>query len=61
MKTATADLSGAYPNTQVAESLFGNFGFVRSFYGLVVTVKVFEDNAIVRELLQESRDPSTCH
>ena len=54
MKPATADLSDAYPNAQVAESLFGDFGFVRSFYGLVVTVKVFEDNAMVRELLQES-------
>jgi len=53
VKIATADLSDAHPKAQVAESLFRDFGGVKSFYGPVVTAKVFEDNVIVRELLQE--------
>lgn len=53
VKLATADLSDAYPLAQVAEPLFGDFGGPKMFHGRVVTVKVFEDNAMVRPLLEE--------
>jgi regulator of ribonuclease activity A len=53
VKITTADLSDAYPQAQIAEPLFLNFGALRSFHGPVVTVKVFEDNALVRTLLEE--------
>jgi regulator of ribonuclease activity A len=53
VKLATADLSDAYPNAQVAESLFIDFGGVKAFYGPLVTVKAFEDNTVVREILEE--------
>lgn len=56
MRLATADLSDACPQAQVAEPLFGDFGGVKNFHGMVVTVKVFEDNAVVRALLEESGD-----
>lgn len=53
MTFATADLSDAYPEAQVAEPLLADFGGVERFHGPVVTLKVFEDNALVRTLLQE--------
>jgi regulator of ribonuclease activity A len=56
MKLATADLSDAHPEAQIAESLFGNFGGETTFAGRVVTVKVFEDNTTVRTLLEEPGD-----
>jgi regulator of ribonuclease activity A len=56
MKLTTADLSDTHPLAQVAESLFHDFGCVKMFDGPVVTVKVFEDNAIVRTLLEEPGD-----
>jgi regulator of ribonuclease activity A len=53
MKPATADLSDAHPSAQVLESIFSDFGGETTFSGSVVTVKVFEDNAMVRTLLEE--------
>lgn len=53
MSFATADLCDAHPELQVAEPLFLDFGGLSSFYGVVATVKVFEDNALVRSLLEE--------
>src|ERR1700730_15794162 len=53
MNLATADLSDAHPEAQVAESLFGDFGGVKHFAGPLVTLKVFEDNAMVRAILAE--------
>jgi len=50
---ATADLCDAHPEVQVAESVFHDFGGVRSFHGIAVTAKVFEDNSLVRALLEE--------
>jgi regulator of ribonuclease activity A len=38
----------------VAESLFHDFGGVATFYGPLVTVKAFEDNTVVREILEEA-------
>ncbi|WP_028079560.1 ribonuclease E activity regulator RraA [Solimonas soli] len=53
MSFATTDLSDAHPEAQVADPLFGDFGGKSEFYGQVVTVKVFEDNSMVRALLEE--------
>jgi regulator of ribonuclease activity A len=50
---ATADLSDAHPEAQIAEPLFLDFGALKSFHGPLVTVKVFEDNTLVRTLLEE--------
>jgi len=56
MKFATADLSDAHPDAQVAEPLFADFGGVERFHGPVVTLKVFEDNVLVRAVLEEPGD-----
>jgi regulator of ribonuclease activity A len=53
MKATTADLSDANPLVQIAQPVFRDFGLVKMFHGPVVTVKVFEDNALVRTLLEE--------
>lgn len=52
MSTATTDLSDAHPEAQVAEPIFGDFGGEIAFYGPIKTLKVFEDNAAVRGLLE---------
>ena len=53
MSLATTDLSDAHPEAQVAEPIFGDFGGLIAFHGPIVTLKVFEDNALVRALLEE--------
>lgn len=53
MNYATTDLSDAHPEAQVADPVFGDFGGNTAFHGPVVTLKVFEDNALVRALLEE--------
>jgi regulator of ribonuclease activity A len=53
MKAPTADLSDANPQVQIAEPLFRDFGGKTMFHGPVATLKVFEDNALVRTLLEE--------
>ena len=35
----------------IVEPMFGNFGAIETFYGEIVTVKAFEDNSKVRELV----------
>lgn len=47
----TPDLCDAYPDVRVLTPMFRNFGGRRSFGGQVVTVKCFEDNSRVKELL----------
>ena len=49
---ATADLSDAHPEAQVCAPLFRDFGGRRAFHGSIATVKVFEDNALVRATLE---------
>ena len=56
MKFATADLSDAHPQAQVADPVFRDFGAVTVFHGSVVTLKVYEDNGIVRAVLGEPGD-----
>jgi regulator of ribonuclease activity A len=49
----TADLCDGYPElVQVARPLFREYGGLAKFSGAVETLKVFEDNALVRETLE---------
>jgi regulator of ribonuclease activity A len=50
---ATTDLSDKYPEAQVLDPGFRDFGGVRAFKGRAATLKVFEDNSLVREALEE--------
>jgi regulator of ribonuclease activity A len=55
MSFKTADLCDAHSDDlQVMEPLFSNFGGEPSFGGPAVTLKVFEDNSLVRAALEEA-------
>lgn len=55
MSVATADLCDQHiEHLRILHPIFQDFGANHSFYGQVATVKVFEDNVLVREALQES-------
>lgn len=51
MHYITPDLCDAYPDVAVVEPMFGNFGGHDSFGGEIVTVKCFEDNSVVKDLV----------
>jgi regulator of ribonuclease activity A len=54
MSFKTADLCDAHSDElRIMEPLFSNFGGEPSFGGPAVTLKVFEDNSLVREALEE--------
>lgn len=52
MSTATTDLSDAHPEAQVCEPLFRDFGGRVQFHGPIRTLKLFEDNALLRSTLE---------
>jgi regulator of ribonuclease activity A len=53
MDFKTADLCDEFEQSvRVAESLLRDYGGSTSFYGSLITVKVFEDNVLVREVLE---------
>jgi regulator of ribonuclease activity A len=52
MSTATTDLSDAHPEVQVCEPLFRDFGGKKAFHGAIKTLKIFEDNALLRATLE---------
>ncbi len=53
MTFSTPDLCDAFGDeVRVAEPVFRDFGGVRSFAGEVETLRVFEDNALVRAALE---------
>jgi regulator of ribonuclease activity A len=52
MSTSTTDLSDAHPDAQVCEPLFRDFGGSKAFFGPIKTLKIFEDNALVRATLE---------
>ncbi|MBV8063855.1 MAG: ribonuclease E activity regulator RraA [Nevskia sp.] len=52
MSLATTDLSDTHPEAQVCEPLFADFGGRLAFHGAIKTLKVFEDNALVRATLE---------
>lgn len=53
MSLKTADLSDAHPEAQVAEPSYGDFGGRIEFFGPITTLKVFEDNTLVRDALEK--------
>ncbi len=51
MSFNTADLCDELgAGARVVEPLFRDFGGERNFHGAIATVRVFEDNVLVREL-----------
>lgn len=55
MESDTAILCDYYPqDVNVVEPLFTNFGGITAFSGQVVTVKCFEDNGLLYEVLQNA-------
>ncbi|PPD34780.1 MAG: ribonuclease [Methylomonas sp.] len=57
MGFVTADLCDRFANQenfQVAESLLRHFGGKQQFSGQITTLKVFEDNSLVRNALEEA-------
>lgn len=53
MEFTTADLCDAFPQVvQLVEPLFREYGGLEKFAGPVETLKVFEDNALVRQALE---------
>jgi regulator of ribonuclease activity A len=56
-KISTPDLCDAYEDEIVAgkigvlDAIFNNYGGLDSFYGEAVTIKCFEDNSIVKQLV----------
>ena len=53
MTYATSDLSDERPDAQVCEPLFQLYGGRPSFAGPISTLKVFEDNAMVRDAVEQ--------
>lgn len=54
MSFATTDLSDKYTHAvQVAEPIFRDYGGKIEFYGPVKTLKLFEDNTLVRASLEQ--------
>jgi regulator of ribonuclease activity A len=49
---STTDLCDAHPDVQVCDPVFSDFGKRRAFHGAIATLKVFEDNALVRAALE---------
>ncbi|RRJ84844.1 ribonuclease E activity regulator RraA [Aestuariirhabdus litorea] len=54
MEYVTPDLCDEYPElVEVADPIFNNYGGKRSFGGQIVTVKCFEDNSKVKQLVEQ--------
>src|SRR3954452_16042678 len=53
MTLATTDLSDKHPEAQVCEPLFQNYGGRTAFSGVIATLKVFEDNSLVRAAVEQ--------
>ncbi|WP_444896989.1 ribonuclease E activity regulator RraA [Microbulbifer sp. SSSA005] len=54
MLKSTPDLCDAYPDeVRVVDPMFINYGGRDRFGGQIVTIKCFEDNSLVRELVAE--------
>jgi regulator of ribonuclease activity A len=49
---STSDLSDAYPQAPIAEPVFRDYGGEAAFSGPVYTVRVFEENTLVRATLE---------
>ncbi len=53
MTFTTTDLSDEHPEAHICDPVFQAFGGSREFSGPVTTLKVFEDNTLVREAVQK--------
>ena len=56
MTFTTADICDSHSSDtdfQIAEPIFKSFGIKHRFSGQISTVKVFEDNVLIRELLEK--------
>lgn len=53
MSLAVTDLSDAHPECAVLRPSLQHFGALRRFHGPARTLKVFEDNALVRATLEQ--------
>jgi len=49
---ATTDLCDAHPEIQVCDPVFQAFGGAPSFSGTVATLKVFEDNTLIKQAVE---------
>ena len=59
MTLSTADLCDAYsslPGFQIAKPVFKSFGSNSSFAGQITTLKVLEDNVLIRNTLEQPVD-----
>lgn len=54
MTIATADLCDAHADLPVCAPVFHDFGGAVAFHGPIATLKVFEDNALVRATLEQA-------
>jgi regulator of ribonuclease activity A len=52
MSLMTTDLSDAHPEVQACEPIFRDFGGKAAFHGPIRTLKLFEDNALLRATLE---------
>lgn len=52
MSLMTTDLSDAHPEAQVCDPVFRDFGGKKAFHGAIKTLKIFEDNALLRATLE---------
>ncbi len=53
MNFTTADLCDEFESlVKISEPLFQDYGQIKSFFGEIATVKVFEDNVLVRKTLE---------
>jgi regulator of ribonuclease activity A len=50
---AVTDLCDAHPELAAVEPILRDFGGSLAFFGPIVTLKVFEDNSLVRESLEQ--------
>ncbi len=58
MRFRTTEICDKFPDfLQISEPVFSDYGKETMMHGLVVTLKVFEDNALVRTVLEE---PGMC-
>lgn len=53
---ATADICDDHPDVQVTDPVFRDYGERVAFSGPIATLKVFEDNTLVREALEQPGD-----
>ena len=53
MTLATTDVSDAHPEAQICDPVFQSWGARPAFSGPITTLKVFEDNSLVRAAVEQ--------